>query len=294
MSTQRPFDDLLDLIGRLSDSDTAEENGQIYTVSRDAAATANISELLGWLSLWQKSSKPKLDDTHICIFVSSYDECNEQVRLKEFISNAGKGQEPVSKLCKDRGVGLRVFEMAPEMPHVVSEQWPENQCMAAVGFGMEATAAGGNILGLAALAPGNEAYCLGLCQSLVEYIYPVGQDNRSARKGNAVVMEVLDRMKNNTGREVAAIVGALIAARSQSLPVLIEGWSAIAALCVLTVLDLGSADHVRVASVDSFEQTAIIEALGKRAIVGGTVDLGPGCGVAIAHSIISSMANLVD
>lgn len=294
MSKKKPFNDLLDLFKQFSGNGTA--NGVGDTVKRGARPdrSTNISELLSWLTFWQKSSPPKLDETHICIFVSSYEGHDQQSNLKEFIDRAGQGKVPVGKLCKDRGVGLRVLEMAPEIPHVVTDKWPENHCMAAVGFGMEATAAGGNILGLAGLAPGDEKYCAAFCHFLMQNFTNINQGNVEKDKNDSSALDVLHSMKNNTGREVAAMVGAMIAARSRNMPVLAEGWSAIAALCVLMAIDPTSIDHIRVASVESADQLPVIEALGFHAIVGGIVDLGPGCGVALAHSIVTSLTYTAD
>jgi len=294
MSKKKPFNDLLDLLTQFSGNVTANGVGRAAIGGTASGNSADISDLIRWLTSWQKSSLPKLDETHICIFVSSYEGESQQSELKEFIDNAGKGKVPVGKLCKDRGVGLRVLEMAPEIPHVVSEKWPENHCMAAVGFGMEATAAEGNILGLAALAPGDEKYCAAFCRSLMQNFIKNDQTNVKKSKNDASALDVLHRMKNSSGREVAAMVGAMIAARSRNMPVLVEGWSAIAALCVLKAIDPTSIDHVRVASVESGDQITVIEALGFHAIVGGVVDLGPGCGVALAHSIITSLTNLAE
>lgn len=287
MSTHRPFDDLIDLIKQLARADDA--NGSTENLGADAQT--DISNLLVWLTQHQKVLKPKLDESHICVLVSSYSGQDEIARLKEFTDNAGKGQEPVNKLCKERGVGLRILEMAPEVPHNVSEEWPENQCMAAAGFGMEAAAAGGDILGLASLAPGSEHYCKRLCELIInEKKYNFIALNES----NTFAFSILNFMKNNAGREVAAMLGAMIAARSCGLPVLIEGWSSITALCVLRAIAPEFTNHIHVASIENADQAAIIEVVGAHPIIGGFVNLGPGCGIALAHSLMASMLNLMD
>lgn len=289
MSANRPFDDLINLIKQLSSSEGMDDGVPSIVQMSSAGAEADVSDLVVWLKQHQKTSKPKLDESHICILVSSYCEQDEVGHLKSFIDNAGKGQEPVSKLCKERGVGLRVLEMAPEIPHVVSEEWPESQCMAAAGFGMEAAAAGGNILGLASLAPGNEQYCEHLCELVISL---KKQNFNELNESDTFAYDVLTAMKNNSGREVAATVGAMIAAHSRGMPVLVEGWSSITALCILKSIAPGFTNHIRVASNENTNQAAIIEAIDERPIVGGYVNLGPGCGIALAHSLIALMLNL--
>lgn len=292
MSQRQPFDDLIDLVKQLSDTTVSGEGKQKIPSEADGAEHVDVGEILPWLATWQRKAKPKLNESHICIFASSYAEHGGQDDLKKFIEGASKGQEPVSKLCKERGVGLRVLEMAPEIPHVVSQQWPENECMAATAFGMEATAAGGNIVGLAALAPGNELFCSQFCISLIKEINNKNQIVTDSSQSYISAIKILNSMRSEVGREVAAMAGAMVAARSRNLPVLVEGWSGLAALCILTAIDPASAGHVKVASVENNAQTAVANALGRSPIVGNLVNLGPGCGVAIAFSSIAPLLNL--
>ena len=295
MSTRRPFDDLVDLFKQLPTASSMGGTGRSTPLSdTENMAQEDFSQVLEWLAAWQRTANPKLAESHICVFVSSYSEHNDQDSLAGFIEDAGRGQVPVSKLCKERGVGLRVLEMAPKIPHIVSDGWPEKDCMAATAFGMEATAVGGDILGLASIAPGSEHYCPMLCQQLI--------DNFILRKQNVMVIkrcdtpstDILDLMRKSVGREVVAMVGALIAARSRSLPVLVEGWSGLTALSILMAIDRASADHVKVASIEDGKQAAFVDMLGMQPIIGPQVNLGAGCGIALALSAIAPVLNLVE
>lgn len=291
MSTHRPFDDLVDLIKQLTSLDSDNGPASLTAKTNYVVKQTDISHLMVWLAHIQKASRAKLDESHICILVSSYSGQDDIKQLKEFIDNASKGKEPVSKLCKERGVGLRVLEMAPDVPHIVSEKWPENQCMAAAGFGMEAAAAGGDILGLASLAPGSEQHCERFCDLVIN---DKKHNFINLSENSAFALAILNLMKNKTGREVAAMLGAMVAARSRGLPVLIEGWSAISALCVLKSIAPEFTNHVRVASVENAGQAVILESIDEHPVIGGFVNLGPGCGIALAHSLMASMLNLSD
>jgi len=293
MALRRPFDDLVDLLEQLPTLKPAyAESGVLNGPFDQPIAKDDIYHLLIWLAEWQKTPAPKLNESYICVFASTYEGYNEQERLASFIDGAGKGREPVSNLCKERGVGLRVLEMALKVPHAVSENWPERDCMAATAFGMQATAAGGDILGLASISPGNQYYCRALCQKLEKSTAHEKQNATKNGDFRALAISVLELMKNNAGREVAAMLGALIAARSASLPVLVEGWSGIAALSILTAIGPRLTDHIKVASVECKEQSEVVAAIGMQPIVGGTVNLGAGCGIAIAFSSIAPLLNL--
>lgn len=295
MSTRRPFADLVDLLDQMPAGDPIASMRLSTMVSvADAAPRDDMAHMPAWLGAWQRNSAPKLAESHICLFVSSYADYSGTESLVGFIENAGKGQVPVGRLCKERGVGFRLLEMAVELPHVVSNNWPEKDCMAATAFGMEATAAGGDILGLAALAPGGDEHCQSLCHSILDSLIQINQTTIVNSESNTFAFDILNLMKNRVGREVAALVGAMIAARSRSLPVLVESWPGLAALSILSAIDRSSTDHVKVASVENDAQAAIVRLLGMQPIVGPAVNLGAGCGVALALSTIAPMLNLVD
>ncbi len=295
MSIRRPFADLVDLLEQLPAEDSVARTRlaamvpTVNEVSRD-----DMAQMPAWLGAWQRTSAPKLAENHICLFVSSYADYSGSESLIGFVENAGKGGVPVGKLCKERGVGLRLLEMAVELPHVVSNKWPEKDCMAATAFGMEATAAGGDILGLAALAPGGDEHCQALCQNLIDNLINKNQGATVKPDSDTLIFDLLNLMKNKAGREVAAMVGAMIAARSRSLPVLIEGWSGLAALSILSAIDRSSVDHVKVASIENDAQANAVDLLGMQPIVGPAVNLGVGCGIALALSTIAPMLNLLD
>jgi len=295
MSTRRPFDDLADLLRQMPSGDSAAvaSLSELFP-ARAATPRHDLSQMLEWLGAWQRTRSPKLAESHICLFVSSYAGSPLQTSPTDFIEHASKGQAPVGKLCKERGVGLRVLEMAVAMPHVVSSSWPEKECMAAAAFGMEATASGGDILGLAAMAPGDDQYCYQLCQILIDDFINVSHDVSGSSSDNTLALKILDLMRAKTGRDVAAMVGAMIAARNCSLPVLVESWSGLTALTILSSIDRSYVDHIKIASVENDTQASVARSLGMAPVLGMPVNLGVGCGVALALSAVAPLLNLVE
>lgn len=290
MLTSNPFNDLCDLVAQFPgpvSSDNTSGKAPVQTMN----AAAIVADILPWLAGWQGRGAPSLAESHICVFSSAYEGFDAAAALS-FAEDAGRGNTPVNKLCRDQGIGLRVLEMAPSVPHRVSEDWADRDCMAAVAFGMEASAAEGDLLGLAAVAPGCEEASRAFFEQLVaEFGWPgnasaAGEEDRDRQIG------VLDLMRAHAGREVAAILGAMIAARSRRLPVMIEGWSALAALLVLKQLRPDASDHVCLAAVENGDYRETASAMGLVPIIGPDVGLGAGCGVAMAVSAIAPLLNL--
>ena len=101
-------------------------------------------------------------------------------------------------------------------------------------------------------------------------------------------LEVLRRLG---GREIAAMAGAILAARAQRIPVVIDGFVASAAAAVLYAVDPSSLDHCIFAhvSAEPAHQKALT-AMNKTALLTLDMRLGEGTGAALAAGIIKAAA----
>jgi nicotinate-nucleotide--dimethylbenzimidazole phosphoribosyltransferase len=282
---QSPFADLATLLDQLpvGDSDKAKSVADEIS-NKPATGAIGVSGLLEWLALWQEAEVPTIAETHICVLASSYKDITDVASVTNYIERASKGRAPVNHMCVKNGIGLRVLELAPDMPHDVANDWSERDCMGAIAFGMEATASGGDMLGLSDLAPGNDGQALKIINACIEL---AGADE------DADVRAFFELLRVHAGREIAACIGAMIAARSRRLPVLVEGWGALAAYILLRAVNQDHVSHVRVASVGSDKQRDILTSIGVTPIVGEMVGTGPGCGIAIATSVIAGAITLL-
>jgi len=299
MLTGRPFDDLRAILTQLPDADDcAAKKVREALASKPVDSTSGLADLATWAASWQGSSKPSIAESHICVLASSY-EGQDIASVTDYIEATSKGAAAVNLLCVEKGIGLRAIQLAPEMPHCVSGDWSEQDCMAAVAFGMEATAAGGDVLGLTDIAPGNaeRAVAIILAVKGLRGDDPVlaAASNEFADNVRALMVDVegakddpLEVMRRLGGREVAAALGALVAARSRRLPVLTDGWASMAAVAVLEALTKGGSGHILPAASDNAIQAAVWRLLDKAPIVGVLVGGGPGCGIAIAVSVLGA------
>ncbi|MBL4837995.1 MAG: nicotinate-nucleotide--dimethylbenzimidazole phosphoribosyltransferase [Kordiimonadaceae bacterium] len=314
-----PFDDLRQVFSQLPTGDTcAAKKITQYAAEKNLSEDDELLSIKSWLSTWQGTATPSVAEAHICILASSY-EGHENSAVKALISAAAKGSAPVNRLCIDQGVGLRVLELAPEIPHKLGmEGWTEAECMAAVAFGMEATAAGGDLLALSDIAPGNKASALAIVATCSkgesaaileqfagdkQYSEVIQQAKQlEAKQLGAKLLEAslpedqganaLSIMQLLGGREIAASVGALIAARSRRLPVLVDGWAGLAAIAIMEHQQVGSSDHVKLASCDCDLAVEMASLVGKKPLLSLNVATGPGCGSAISVTILKAACDI--
>jgi len=303
MLTNNPFADILQVIHEQQELDfhlpcSLENKMEVSGLS----SVGGVADLYGWLVGCQENSEASLSEVHICIFASSYKKGPGSAATVGFVAAASKGLAPVNRLCVDHGIGLRVLEMAPEVPHDIEEDWSELDCTRAVAFGMEAGAAGGDLLGLSDMAPGNLAGALAVIACCITdgraWLDTLSADaaaealNLLARQGE-LDLTPLEALRLFGGREAAGCLGAFLAARSRHVPVVIDGWAAITAYAVLKAIRTEGVSHVRLAACENATQRAATDLLGMQALVGADIDAGAGCGAAVSVSVLKAAIDVI-
>lgn len=307
-----PFDDLRLVLSQLPEGDNCAAN-KISANDEYAAVDGEdgLYALKRWLGVWQGTSEPSVKETHICVLASCY-AGHDNKNVSAFITDASRGRAPVNRLCVDGGIGLRVLELAPDLPYDTNTPWEQADCMAAVAFGMEATAAGGHLLALSEMAPGNLFSALAIIVSLGadyprvtlrKYENQIQTKDEDIQKVFSELNDLFENEKSAKndpletlrfygGREIAASVGAIVAARSRRLPVIIDGWSALTAMVLLEAECPGSTDHVEVAAVPDPLAEHVLAELNRKALVGFHVKSGPGCGNAVSVGLLKAACDL--
>ena len=89
------------------------------------------------------------------------------------------------------------------------------------------------------------------------------------------------------GHEIAAIVGAIIAARLAGVPVLLDGYTCTAAAAVLHAIDPHALDHCMIGHLSAEPaHRALCEKLDKVPLLALAMRLGEGSGAALAIQIV--------
>ncbi len=99
-------------------------------------------------------------------------------------------------------------------------------------------------------------------------------------------LEILRRLG---GREIAAVAGAILAARIERVPVILDGYVVCAAAAVVDALDPTALDHC-IAGHRSAEgaHQAVLDRLGKRPLLDLGLRLGEATGAALAVGIVKA------
>jgi len=228
---------------------------------------------------------------------------------KAMLASFSNGQAAINQICKAHDLGLKVFDLAIELPTVDFTEGPaleEAACAATIAFGMEAIANGTDLLCLGEMGIGNTTAAAAIHAAL--YGGPVMQwvgrgtgvdDAGHARKVAAVeaglalhrgaLKDPLEVLRRLGGREIAAIAGAILAARIERVPVILDGYVATSAAAVLHALEPSSIAHCLAGHVAAEGAHAeVLKRLGLAPILDLGLRLGEGSGAALACAIVKT------
>jgi nicotinate-nucleotide--dimethylbenzimidazole phosphoribosyltransferase len=179
-----------------------------------------------------------------------------------------------------------------------------------MAYGMEAIAEGADLLCIGEMGIGNTTIAAAICHALYggeaeEWVGPgTGVDAEGLKRKASAVHRAVERhrphlgdpleiLRRLGGRELAAMAGAILAARHARIPVLIDGYVATAAAAVLHALSPAALDHC-LAGHCSAEPAhrKLLGRLGKAPLLDLGMRLGEASGAALAAALVKAAAAL--
>jgi nicotinate-nucleotide--dimethylbenzimidazole phosphoribosyltransferase len=315
-----PFADIRRLITMMPGPDEAaveavrERDRQL---TKPAGSLGRLEWLVEWLAAWQGKSKPTVDRPLVCVFAGSHGVAERGVSAypsavnRQMLENFAAGGAAINQICASLGLGFKVFDLALDMPtgDIVEEAaMDEKSCVATMAFGMEAIAGGTDLLSVGELGIGNTTVAAAIYAALFggpaeRWVgRGTGVNDAGLTRKIAAVESALDRHRDHLkdplevlrrlgGREVAAIAGAILAARLQRIPVILDGYVTTAAAAVLHAIHPATLDHCiagHMAAEGAHQE--VLERLGKIPVLALGMRLGEGTGAALAAGIVKTAA----
>ncbi len=317
-ATGLPFDDIRNLFPHMPEAATAmveEVQARDAKLTKPAGALGRLEDMVEWLAAWQGKSKPTILRPLVAVFAANHGVVAQGVSAyppevtRAMMENFAAGGAAINQICATFDIGLKVFELALDYPTRDITQEPamdEAACAATFAFGMEAIAGGADLICVGEMGIGNTTIAAAIYMALyggaaADWVgRGTGVDDAGlARKIDAVeralalnegkLSDPLEIMRRLGGREIAAIAGAIMAARMERIPVVLDGYVATAAAALLHALDHRALDHCVAGHVSAEGAHAeVLRRIGKVPLLDLGLRLGEGSGAALAVGLLKA------
>ncbi len=271
-----------------------------------------LEELVAWLAHWQGHS-PRLDRVDILVFAGNHGVTRLGVSAypaevtAQMVANFAAGGAASNQLARTGGAALRVIPLSLDEPTADFTEAPaltEQQFLAAVATGYDAVLPDCDLVCLGEMGIGNTTAAAAIAAALFG-----GNGVRWAGRGTRVDDDGLERKRAVVdralvrhaallhdslavaaalgGRELAAILGAALAARRHSIPVLLDGFVCTAAVAPLAKLRADTLAHALAGHVSAEAgHRILLHELGLQALVDLNMRLGEASGAAVALLVL--------
>jgi len=282
-------------------------------LTKPPGALARLEALSEWMARWQGRHPPRIDRPRAAVFAGNHGVAARGVSAypaavtAQMVANFQAGGAAVNQLCKTFDAELRVYEMALDRPTADFTQGPamaDGECANAMAFGMIAVEDGLDVICLGEMGIANTTSAAALCHAMfggaaADWTGPgtgvagAALDAKTQVVADAVAVhrealnDPLEILRRLGGRELAAIAGAVIAARMGRVPVLLDGYACTAAAAVLHRIDPHLIDHCIVAHCSAEPGHArLLEAIGQKPLLDLGMRLGEASGAVLALGLL--------
>ncbi len=317
-----PFDEIRDLLtiapeGNEEAVDAVRQHDAQLT--KPPGSLGRLEALVEWLARWQGKARPTLANPMVAIFAGNHGVTDQGVSAfprevtAQMVANFTEGGAAISQICALHELNLRVFELALELPTgdiTQTAAMDDRTAAATVAYGMEAIAGSPDCLAIGEMGIGNTTIAAAIYAALfggtgADWVgRGTGVDNAGlVRKADAVdralalhrdalgdPLAVLARLG---GREIAAMLGAIIAARQQKIPVIVDGFVATSAAAIAQAVNPAAIDHCIFGHVSAEGGHArVLARMGVTPLLDLGMRLGEGSGAALAMVMAKTALHL--
>lgn len=278
-------------------------------LTKPPGSLGRLEDLAAWLAKWQGRPTPRLDRVDTLVFAGNHGVTRQGISpypatvTTQMVANFSRGGAAINQIANVAGATLRAIPLELETP---TQDFTEAPAMSEAGFlqavstGYDAVSAACDLVCLGEMGIGNTTSAAAVAAALFGgsgrmwagrgtgiddaglarkcSAIDAGLDRHAASLGDPVLVAMA-----LGGRELAAILGATLAARQLGIPVLLDGFVCTAAVAPLARLTPGALDHTVLAHVSAEAgHRALTDALGLSPLL----DFGMRLGEASAATLV--------
>ena len=312
------FDEMRRILRELPGPDLAAQTEVVRRqteLTKPAGSLGRLEEIAAWLAAWQGRAHPRVERPRIAVFAGTHGVAARGVSAyppevtQQMVKNFTGGGAAINQLAAAIDADLRIYELDLDHPTADFTQGPamnEARTANAMAYGMMAAEPGIDVLCLGEMGIANttaaSAVCLGLFGGTgLDWTGPgtgiagavLAHKARIVEAGVArnrpAMGDGLGVLCSVGGRELAAMAGAILAARLKQIPVVLDGFVCTAAAAALEAVQPGALDHCVVGHVSAEPGHArLLERLGKAPLLSLGMRLGEASGAVLAVAVLKA------
>lgn len=290
------------------DAGAAEALARQATLTKPPGSLGRLEEIATWLAKWGGASR-RLDRVDVLIFAGNHGVTAQGVSpypaavTAQMVANFSHGGAAINQLAQASSATLRVIALdldSPTADFTLEPAMDEAAFLKAVAEGYNAVRAGTSLVCLGEMGIGNTTAAAAIAAALYGgggarwAGRGTGVDDRGLERKRAAIDTALARHAGVLddplaiaatfgGRELAAILGATLAARHRGIAVLLDGFVCTAAVAPLARLRADALDHTQAAHVSAETgHRTLLDELKLLPLLDLGMRLGEGSGAALA------------
>jgi nicotinate-nucleotide--dimethylbenzimidazole phosphoribosyltransferase len=278
-------------------------------LTKPPGSLGRLEDMVGWLALWQGRHPPRLERVDILVFAGNHGVTAQGVSAypaevtAQMVANFNAGGAAINQLARTAGANLRVIALALDEPtadFTLGPAMDEAAFLAAIAAGADAVSPDADLVCLGEMGIGNTTAAAAIAAALFGgggarwAGRGTGVDHAGLARKQAVIDAALAchaaRLDDPLmiaavlgGRELAAILGAALAARRRCIPILLDGFVSTAAVAPLARLNPDAIRHALAGHVSAEAgHRGLLDALGLVPLLDLKMRLGEASGAAVA------------
>ncbi len=282
-------------------------------LTKPPRSLGRLEEAVAWLARWQGASPPLLGNVEILVFAGNHGVTAQGVSAypaevtAQMVANFAAGGAAINQLARLAEAELRVIALDLDRPTADFTKAPaldEAAFLDAVAAGHDALSPDADLVVLGEMGIGNTTSAAAIAAALFGgggsrfAGHGTGVDEQGLKRKQAAIDAGLERHRDALGdplriaaafggRELAAILGACLAARHARIPVLIDGFVSTAAMAPLMKLRDDALDHALAGHLSAEAgHRLLLQELGIKPLLDLDMRLGEASGAAVAVLVL--------
>lgn len=286
----------------------AERNGQL---TKPPGALGRLEDLAIWYAGWRGMDRPAINAPQVLVFAGNHGVCAQGVSAfppevtVQMVANFEHGGAAINQLCKTFGASMTVHALDLERPtedFTAAPAMTQEDCVSALRAGWAAVDPEADLLVTGEMGIGNTTSAAAVAAAVLGGSADdwagrgTGVDDAGLQRKVDVIARGLDRHDTTDplealrclgGRELAAMAGAIAAARHYRIPVILDGFICCAAAACLEKACAGALDHTVAGHVSAEgAHGRLLAALSKEPLLSLGLRLGEASGGALAIGVL--------